>query len=82
MNLIDYGYICGEILNKEARMLREGLVSSEQDFMVSYLRTQIETLNKLLAHVQENNALEDYIPTTLKRVEKDIRWLRKFHANT
>ena len=62
-------------------MLREGLVGNEQDFTASYLRTQIEILNQLLHHVQENNALEDYIPTTLKRVEKDIRWLRKFHIN-
>ncbi|MCK4859002.1 MAG: hypothetical protein KAS87_00400 [Candidatus Omnitrophica bacterium] len=52
--------------------------SLPQDFVGSYLRFQIETLEDVLTTMEAENAMDDgYMDENLKRVEKNLHQIRK-----
>ena len=52
-------------------------LGSNQDFIVGLLRSQAGELNRLLATIEETNAIDEHVESCLKRVEVNIRGLRK-----
>lgn len=52
-------------------------LGNNQDFVVGILRSQVAELDRLLTAIEETNAVEEYVPNRLKRVEINIRGLRK-----
>ncbi len=53
------------------------LMGSNQDFIVSLLRSQVKTLSDLLSNIEETSVIDENIQTNLKQVEVNIRGLRK-----
>ena len=51
------------------------------DFMNSLLRSQINQLASVLSNLEESDSTSDHIPDNIKRVEKNLRWFRKFYHN-
>jgi glutamine amidotransferase-like uncharacterized protein len=48
------------------------------DYVVSYLRAQLGTINGVLQCIENTNGMEvSYIKESLKRVESDIKKVRK-----
>ncbi len=56
-------------------------IGGEKDFVVSFLKNQNKTLSDVTKGLEDGAGFDESIPHTLKRVEKDIRWLRKFYLN-
>ena len=82
MNLIDTVYTCGRIIKKRREeMQAEYLIGGEKDFVVSFLKNQNKTLVDVTQQLEDGAGFDESIPHTLKRVEKDIRWLRKVYLN-
>ena len=52
-----------------------------EDLVVSFLRSQMKRLDKILNHIEEGNDINTYVNESIKCVEKDLRWLRKFYFN-
>ena len=52
-----------------------------EDLIIRLLRSQIELLMNLVNHIEAGNDINGYVEDNLKRVEKDLRWLRKFYLN-
>ncbi len=52
-------------------------LGSNQDFVVGLLRSQAGELNRLLTTIEETNAIDEHVESCLKRVEVNIRGLRK-----
>ena len=52
-------------------------LGSNQDFVVGLLRSQAGELSRLLATIEETNAIDEHVESCLKRVEVNIRGLRK-----
>ena len=52
-------------------------MGSNQDFIVSLLRSQVKTLSDLLSNIEETSVIDENIQTNLKQVEVNIRGLRK-----
>lgn len=53
------------------------LLGSNQDFIVGLLRSQVKELTRLLTTIEESNAVDEHVESCLKRVEVNIRGLRK-----
>ncbi len=62
-------------------MTVERLTNSNLDIIVSMLRTQIDALEKLQKSIEEEHAVGNYAHESVKRVEKNLRWLRKLFFN-
>jgi hypothetical protein len=52
-------------------------LGNNQDFIMGVLRSQVAELDRLLTAMEDTSALEEYVPDRLKRVEINIRGLRK-----
>lgn len=52
-------------------------LGSNQDFIVGLLRSQVKELSRLLTTIEESNAVDEHVQSCLKRVEVNIRGLRK-----
>ena len=52
-----------------------------EDLIVQLLYTQIQTLSKILHHIESGNPINDYVEENVKNIEKKLRWLRKFYAS-
>jgi hypothetical protein len=52
-------------------------LGSNQDFIVGLLRSQIRELNRLLTTIEQTNSVDEHVQSCLKRVEVNIRGLRK-----
>ena len=56
--------------------------SLRKDYVASYLRSQMNTLKAVLEAMEDSNSIEDnYANESLKRVEINIRSLRKSLQN-
>ena len=62
-------------------MQTECLIGGEKDFVVSFLKNQNKTLVDVTQQLEDGAGFDESIPHTLKRVEKDICWLRKVYLN-
>ncbi len=52
--------------------------SLHRDFIASFLRSQLGTLQSVLAEIENSDRLEDgYVEESLRRVEKELHRLRK-----
>jgi hypothetical protein len=58
-------------------MLTQRFLGSNQDFIVSLLRSQVKELNRLLNSIEESNIIEEHIQNGLKQIEVNLRGLRK-----
>ncbi len=47
------------------------------EIIASLLRQQISILEDFLRNIEQGNRNDDYIYENLKRVEKNLKWLRK-----
>lgn len=52
-------------------------LGSNQDFVVGLLRSQVRELSRLLTTIEESSAVDEHVESCLKRVEVNIRGLRK-----
>ena len=57
-------------------------LGSNQDFIVGLLRSQVKELNRLLTTIEESNAVDEHVQSCLKRVEVNIRGLRKLCSDS
>ncbi len=56
--------------------------SLHKDYVASFLKAQLVTLGQVLDNIEHFNASEqDYTVESLKRVETEVRRLRKFLEN-
>ncbi len=54
----------------------------QRDFFVSFLRSQLATLQNVLAEIENSEKLEGgYVEESLKRVEKELHRFRKLYRN-
>ena len=51
------------------------------DLIVSLLRAQIGCLVKVVQHIEQGNSINEFVDDNIKRVEKDLRWLRNYYFN-
>ena len=58
-------------------MKSEGSLSLQEDIIVTLLRSQIGSLNSVLKYIEEGNSVNGYVDETIKRVERELHWLRK-----
>lgn len=58
-------------------MMSKRLLGSNEDFVVALLRSQAKELNSLLTTIEASNAVDGHVQHCLKRVEVNIRGLRK-----
>lgn len=58
-------------------MMTSQRLGNNQDFIVGLLRSQVRELDRLLITIEESNTLDEHVPDCLKRVEVNIRGLRK-----
>ncbi len=58
-------------------MMSQRLVGSNKDFIMALLRSQAKELDSLMTTVEESNTLDEHAESCLKRVEVNIRGLRK-----
>ncbi len=66
-------YLWGDQIPMTSRYL----LGSNQDFIVGLLRSQVKELSRLLTTIEESNAVDEHVQSCLKRVEVNIRGLRK-----
>mgnify|MGYP001584438363 FL=1 len=66
-----------QLWGEQVPMTSRYLLGSNQDFIVGLLRSQVRELSRLLTTIEESNAVDEYVPSCLKRVEVNIRGLRK-----
>ncbi|GEM_PF-1855164 len=53
-----------------------------RDFFASFLRSQLATLQNVLAEIENSDRLEGgYVEESLKRVEKELHRFRKLYRN-
>ena len=57
------------------------LLGSNQDFILSLLRSQVKTLTGVLSNIEQTNEIDEHIQANLKQVELNIRGLRKLCAD-
>ncbi len=55
-------------------------VVNNADFVMSLLRSQVETLNDVVVSIERSNTIGEHVEVNLKRVETNIRGLRKLFA--
>jgi hypothetical protein len=71
-------YSFSEKQKNERRWKMLEMSNLRKDFVVSNLRSQLSTLQGVLKNIEDSERSEDdYIGESLKRVEKNIRQLRK-----
>ena len=58
-------------------MMSRRLLGSNEDFIVALLRSQARELNSLLTTIESTNTVDGHVQSCLKRVEVNIRGLRK-----
>ena len=58
------------------------LLGNNQDFIVGVLRAQVRELTRLLTTIEESNAVDEHVESCLKRVEVNIRALRKLCSDS
>ena len=58
-------------------MAAQRSLGSNQDFVIGLLRSQVGELNRLSTTIQESNDVDEHVKSCLKRVEVNIRGLRK-----
>ncbi len=58
-------------------MISHRLLGRNEDFFVALLRHQAKELNSLLTTIEEDKADDGHVQSCLKRVEVNIRGLRK-----
>ncbi len=58
-------------------MTSRKLLGSSQDFIVGLLRSQVKELNHLLRTIEDTQAVDEHVESCLRRVEVNIRGLRK-----
>jgi len=58
-------------------MLTQRFLGSNQDFIVSLLRSQVKELSRLLNSIEETNAIDEHISAGLRQIEINLRGLRK-----
>lgn len=55
---------------------------SKSDFVASFLRAQLVTLQNILTYIENSQRIEyGYVEESLRRMEKEICRLRKFCGN-
>ena len=52
-------------------------IGESEDLIAGLLRKQIQDLNNILRDVEAGKPSKDYAHENLKRVEQQLRWLRK-----
>ena len=57
-------------------MEKESMTGCQEDAIVALLRSQISSLTNILHHIEGRNRLNGYVDETLRRVEKELHWLR------
>ncbi len=62
-------------------MTANSVTNYQMDVVASLLRAQIDTLEALLKNIEQKNPIDEYTDENLKRVEKSLRWLRKYSLN-
>jgi len=67
--------------------------SLQSDFVASFLRSQLVTLQNILSHIESSQKVEDvypvrktfsngvYVEESLRRVGKELCWFRKFRGS-
>ena len=58
-------------------MVPQKLLGSNEDFIVSLLRSQVKALNDLLNSIEQTGVIDEHVETNFKQVEVNIRGLRK-----
>lgn len=58
-------------------MRKHDTVSYNADLVVSSLRAQMSFLSSTLNHIQDGNEINGYVMEGIKRVAKDLYWLRR-----
>ena len=58
-------------------MREEGTLSLQEDIIVTLLRSQIGSLSNVLHYIEEGNSVNGYVDETIKRVERELHWLRR-----
>lgn len=66
-----------QLWGDQISMTSRYLLGSNQDFIVGLLRSQVKELSRLLTTIEESNAVDEHVQSCLKRVEVNIRGLRK-----
>lgn len=57
-------------------MEKPSVINGHEDMIVTLIRTQIGSLISVLNHIETGNTINGYVNDTLKRVEKNLHWLR------
>lgn len=53
-----------------------------QDYLISFLRSQLTTLHNVLSSVENSERYDDeYLEESMRRVEQDIHRFRKVYSN-
>ena len=52
-----------------------------EDLFVGFLRSQLSHLQNILSHIEQGNPINGYVDENIKRIEKDLHWLRRFYFN-
>lgn len=58
----------------------ERSVECHEDFLVSLLRLQVSSLAGVLQSLEEGGRPDGAILEKMKRVEKELKWLRKLYS--
>lgn len=58
-------------------MMPQRLLGNNEDFIMALLRSQAKELNRLVTTLEETKAVDGHVQSCLKRVEVNIRGLRK-----
>ena len=55
----------------------ERLTNVDEDIAVSFLKSQIRVLENIIDGIEKRSYANDFANENLKRVEKNLRWIRK-----
>ena len=58
-------------------MQDESTLSLQEDIIVTLLRSQIGSLSNVLHYIEQGNSVNGYVEETIKRVERELHWLRR-----
>ena len=62
-------------------MKEQNMSSIQEDLIVRMIKSQIELLSKVLNHIETGNGINEFVNDNLKRIQEELRWLRKFYCN-
>ena len=63
-------------------MTAESVTSQNSDVNATLLRIQIQILKTLLKNIEQKNDIDENTNESIKKVEKNLRWLRKLSLNS